>query len=111
MIRTPSLFHLPARLDSKSASAAELFAKIIQLEKRGKVMGDRTAGAVMLAIFRPGLLGDMSNGNMIPYGASVTDADIIMSDGKSMEHIGVTPDELLLPSASDLAGQRDPVLS
>lgn len=98
-------------VDSNSGSAAELFARIMQLEKRAKVIGDRTAGAVMLAIFRPGLLGDMSSGNMIPYGASVTDADIIMSDGKSMEHIGVTPDELLLPSASDLAGQRDPVLS
>jgi C-terminal processing protease CtpA/Prc len=98
-------------IDSNSGSAAELFARVIQLEKRGVVIGDQSAGAVMRSIFRPGLLGDMSNGNMIPYGASITDSDIIMSDGKSLEHIGVTPDELLLPTAADLAAKRDPVLA
>ena len=98
-------------IDSNSGSAAELFARVIQLEKRGTVIGDQSAGAVMRSIFRPGLLGDMSNGNMIPYGASITDSDIIMSDNKSLEHIGVTPDELLLPTAADLAARRDPVLA
>ena len=98
-------------VDSRSGSAAELFARVIQLEKRGTVLGDVSAGAVMRAIFHPGLIGDMSNGNMIPYGASITDADILMSDGQSLEHVGVTPDELLLPTASDLAAKRDPVLA
>jgi C-terminal processing protease CtpA/Prc len=45
------------------------------------------------------------------YGVSVTDADVIMTDGKSLEGIGVTPDEIRLPTAADLAAQRDPVLS
>ena len=98
-------------VDSNSGSAAELFARVVQLEKRGTVIGDTSAGAVMRSIFRPGLLGDMSSGNMIPYGASITDSDIIMTDGKSLEHIGVTPDELLLPTAADLAARRDPVLA
>jgi C-terminal processing protease CtpA/Prc len=98
-------------IDSNSGSAAELFARTIQLEKRGTVIGDRSAGAVMRSIFRPGLLGDMSSGNMIPYGASITDADFILTDGKSLEHVGVTPDELLLPTAADLAAKRDPVLA
>jgi C-terminal processing protease CtpA/Prc len=98
-------------IDSQSGSAAELFARVIQLEKRGTVIGDVSAGAVMRSIFRPGLLGDMSSGNMIPYGVSVTDADIVMSDGNSLEHVGVTPDEVILPTPADLAGKRDPVLA
>jgi C-terminal processing protease CtpA/Prc len=98
-------------VDSESASAAELFPRIIQLEKRGIVIGDRTSGAVMRSRFYPGALGDVSSGNMIFYGASITDADWIMTDGKSLEHTGVTPDELLLPTASDMAAKRDPVLA
>ncbi|HSE20191.1 MAG TPA: S41 family peptidase [Pyrinomonadaceae bacterium] len=98
-------------IDSQSGSAAELFARVIQLEKRGTVIGDVSAGAVMRSIFHPGLLGDMSSGNMIPYGVSITDADIVMSDGNSLEHVGVTPDEVILPTPADLAGKRDPVLT
>ena len=45
------------------------------------------------------------------YGASITEADLIMTDGKSLEHTGVTPDQLLLPSPYALANGRDPVLA
>ena len=38
-------------------------------------------------------------------------SDLIMSDGMSLEHRGVTPDEVRLPSPEDLAAGRDVVLS
>jgi hypothetical protein len=45
---------------------------------------------------------------VIFYGVSITDADLIMTNGKSLEYVGVTPDELILPTATDLAGAATP---
>jgi C-terminal processing protease CtpA/Prc len=91
-----------------SDSGSEIFARVIQLEHRGKVVGDRSAGAVMEAShFDESLGGD----TRIFYGVSVTSANLIMTDGKSIENIGVTPDEVDLPTAEDLAEGKDPVLA
>jgi C-terminal processing protease CtpA/Prc len=95
-------------LDSGSASAAELLARVIQLEKRGTVIGDRSSGAVMESLRYPASQGVDTK---IFYGFSITEADLIMKDGKSLEHVGVTPDETVLPTAKDLARGWDPVLS
>lgn len=95
-------------VDARSASAAELFARVVQLEKRGMVLGDRSSGSVMEARHYSEQLG---SGSVIFYGASVTERDLIMQDGKSLEHIGVTPDEVVLPSSQDLAAGQDPVLA
>jgi len=93
-------------IDSGSASAAELFARVVQLEKRGVVLGDRSAGAVMEAQFHPYRQG---LADAVFYAFSVTEANLIMSDGKGLEGVGVAPDERILPTAEDVASGRDPV--
>lgn len=106
--KTPFTGRIVIATDSNSASAAEILARIVQIEKRGVVVGDRSAGSVMQAVMHPMAMGI---DNVIFYSASVTDADLIMPDGKSLERVGVAPDELLLPTAEDLAAGRDPVLA
>jgi len=95
-------------VDSDSASASEIFSKVIQLEKRGTVIGDVTAGAVMEAEHYSEQMGADS---LLFYAASITESDLIMTDGKSLEHVGVLPDEIALPTAQDMAAGRDPVLA
>jgi hypothetical protein len=34
-----------------------------------------------------------------------------MTDGRSLERVGVEPDELKLPTAGDIGGKRDTVLA
>jgi len=81
---------------------------VVQLHARGTVIGDRSSGRVMEARHYDHKLGAET---IVPYGVSVTESDLIMGDGKSLEHVGVTPDELDLPTAADMAGGRDPVLA
>ncbi|MDI1240597.1 MAG: S41 family peptidase, partial [bacterium] len=95
-------------IDSDTASAAEIFARVAQIEKRGLVLGDRSAGAVMQAtqfLHRFGINPEA------PYYVQITIADLTMRDGQRLEKKGVTPDETILPSPSDIATRRDPVLS
>lgn len=94
-------------IDAESGSAAEIFARLVQLENRGKVIGDVSAGAVMQSTSFSSTL----NNDSVFYGASITNADVIMSDGKSLEHVGVVPDELVIATGEDLAKRRDPVLA
>jgi carboxyl-terminal processing protease len=109
IVKKKEHLYFPGKLivlvDSESASAAEIFARVVQLEHRGTIMGDRTSGRVMEAT------GYYFASSGVDYGAEVTIANLIMADGKSLEHIGVMPDEIVLPQPSDLEKGRDPVLS
>jgi carboxyl-terminal processing protease len=96
-------------VDARSASAAELFARIMQIEKRGVIVGDHTSGSVMESERFSERMGEAPRVTF--YGVSITEWDLVMADGKSLEHTGVTPDEIVLPSATDLASGRDPVLT
>ncbi|MGI8410532.1 MAG: S41 family peptidase [Pyrinomonadaceae bacterium] len=100
-------------IDSNSASASEVFARVVQLEKRGKVVGDVSAGAVMTSISlgMANVRGPESLLTFSVYGISVTIADLIMADGKRLENAGVIPDYLVGPTGTALFAKTDPVLS
>jgi carboxyl-terminal processing protease len=97
-----------ALIDSESASAAEMLARVIQLEKRGVVIGDTSSGKVMVSRYHPR---ESGIDTIVPYGSSITEADLIMIDGKSLENVGVKPDTIMLPTPADLLAKRDPVLA
>lgn len=95
-------------VDSESGSASEILARFFQLEKRATIVGDVSAGAVMQSIGKGGKVGV---NRQIFYSTSITNADVIMSDGKSLEHTGVTPDVLVIPTPTDLAKGYDPAMA
>jgi C-terminal processing protease CtpA/Prc len=97
-------------VDSRSSSAAEVFARVVQLEKRGVVLGDRSAGAVTEAQFFPHAV-SLSSTTAVTYAAEITEATLMMPDGGMLENVGVTPDERILPTPADIAEERDPMLA
>lgn len=112
MISTPARRLYGGRLfvlvDAGSASASEVFARAIQLKDRGVILGDTTSGAVMQSRTWQHTIGvDI----MVGYAVSITDADIVMSDGGRLEVLGVVPNLTVLPTGADLAAGHDPALA
>jgi C-terminal processing protease CtpA/Prc len=99
---------LAVLVDAGSASASEIFARVVQLEHRGRILGDRSAGMVMESRF---YRHEFTTDSQVFYGASITRADLIMADGKSLEHVGVEPDITILPTPQDIAAKRDPTMA
>lgn len=100
-------------VDSNSASASEMVARVVQLENRGQIVGDVTSGALMTSI-RIGLFGPISaltDMAITPYSMSVTIGDIVMKDGNRIEGVGVIPDKPIGPTGLALANKADPVLA
>ena len=97
-------------IDSRSGSASEILARVVQLEKRGILIGDRSAGGVAEGMqYMHAVKLDATN--VTQYGTSVTIGEVLMSDGKNLENVGVTPDERVLPTPSDLSSGNDPALA
>lgn len=99
--------------DSRSASASEMFARVIQLENRGKVVGDVSAGAVMTSIYVPlfspaSIFADIIISSV---GMSVTVGDVVMKDGSRLEKAGVIPDIPIVPNGLALSKKVDAVLA
>jgi len=104
---------LAVLIDSNSASASEVFSRFIQLEKRGKVVGDVSAGAVMTSNFFSIANARPSLGSAVIsfFGLNLTVADLIMSDGKRLENVGVIPDYPVGPTGKALFDKTDPILA
>lgn len=100
-------------IDSESASAAEVFARVIQIEKRGQIIGDASSGMVMTANYIPMVnqRGTFSSATISFYGMNVTIGDVVMSDGKRLEDVGVIPDYTIGPTPRGLAKKYDPTLA
>ena len=100
-------------IDSDSASASEVFSRVIQIEKRGKIIGDVSAGAVMTSHVHYLSIGHntTSVGVFVACALNLTIGDFIMSDGNRLENVGVIPDYPVGPTSYALAKKTDPVLS
>jgi len=100
-------------VDSNSASASEMLARVVQLEKRGQIIGDATSGQLMTSI-KLGLFGRLHIDTffaLTPYLMSVTIGNIIMKDGSRVEGVGVMPDESAVPTGIALRLKADPILA
>jgi hypothetical protein len=62
---------------------------------RGVVVGDRSSGKVMEGRVHPHDVETMKG--VFRFAVLITEADLIMSDGKSLENSGVIPDERVIP--------------
>lgn len=100
-------------IDSDSASASEVFSRVMQIEKRATIVGDVSAGAVMTSNFitmfnERGVEGFET---VSAFGLNLTIGDLIMSDGKRLEKVGVIPDHAVGPTSQALLDGSDPVLA
>lgn len=85
-----------------SASASEIFAHVLQQQKRATVVGRRSAGAVIVSRFY-----------RLPGGGrlQVPIQDYVGVDGQRLEGRGVTPDVVVpAPTFADWRAGRDPEL-
>ena len=100
-------------IDSDSASASEVFARVVQIEKRGNLAGDVSAGAVMASQFYPLAVGHgtSTTGVYTVFAISVTVGDLVMADGGRLEGVGVIPDFPVGPTGFALFKKTDPVLA
>ena len=88
-------------IDSMSASTSEMFASGLQATGRARVFGTPSPGMALPAQMRP-----LPNGDRLMYAF----ADYIDGQGRRIEGVGVTPDEVVETHRSDLLTGTDPVM-
>jgi len=94
----PARMPLTVLVDENSASASELFSAAVQENRRGQLVGGKTAGAVEASI-----LINLSDGSAL----SVTTMRLSTGRGVRLEGAGVTPDVEAVMSAADFDSGTD----
>lgn len=100
-LSTPAVNDVAVLVDAESRSAAELTPAALQEAGRALVVGEPTAGAVLI-----------SQETRLPDGGKLTlsRADFVTSGGVRLEKRGVTPDVIALDAPEDRRAGRDPAL-
>ncbi|KPF80746.1 peptidase S41 [Brevundimonas sp. AAP58] len=100
-LREPAPHDVAVLVDSASRSAAELTPAALQEAGRALVVGEHTAGSVLI-----------SQDTVLPDGGRLTlsRADYITSGGVRLEKRGVAPDVVVARTVEDRRAGRDPVL-
>lgn len=96
-------------VDSHTASAGEMFARHFQRTGRAKVIGDRTAGRVTASRVYPLQIGLAERA--ILFAVQVGTDRVVYPGGEELEKRGVTPDIPCLPTAEEMAANRDACLA
>jgi C-terminal processing protease CtpA/Prc len=92
-------------VDSRSSSAAEIFARHFQRTGRAKVVGDKSSGRVTGSrIFSEHVGADIA----VIFAVQVAVERLVFPRGEELEKRGVTPDHACIPSGDDLRKDRDP---
>lgn len=94
-------------VDSRSASAAEIFARYFQRSGQAKIIGDTSSGRVNTSLYYPERVGGDS---VVPFGVQIAIAKVAFEDGEELEHHPIIPDYPCLPTEADLRSQADPCL-
>lgn len=100
-LEQPAPHDVALLVDGASRSAAELTPAALQEAGRAIVVGEHTAGSVLI-----------SQDTVLPDGGRLTlsRADYITSGGVRLEKRGVTPDVVVARTVEDRRAGRDPVL-
>ncbi|HEY0581789.1 MAG TPA: S41 family peptidase [Chloroflexota bacterium] len=102
--RAGTLYDLPlvVLVDGGTASMGEIFASAVQEHGAATILGTTTSGSVAAAqVF------SLPDGS----GLQVTVFDILSSEGKPLNKVGVQPDEVIQSKSTDAAPGVDPVLT
>jgi len=86
----------------RSASSSEVFAAGMQDTQRARIVGSATCGCV-LGIAKPR---KMKGGGVL----EMSEVAWFSPKGRKLEGTGITPDEEILPTATDFQMKRDPAL-